>query len=420
MPSTPSACPGTNSRVALARRAGAAELAADERTGAKQTRLLESRTALTAFLLALTLTEVPHTKTFTSAKRRDVIANTTSRECLVRMPSRISPCTDNGARRAPPKGRQRGSQQERTDSTMTVRPRFRHTRKALLTLAAAADARPWRAAGRRRRDAGAGGDAGAVRHLRRRRHALRGRAQHHPGAVRRLQRAALPGPARVGQRHHEHRPAQRGRRRQRRGAGLLLRRHHLRHHGDLRPVRPRQQPHRRARRRRGRRPRQPRERHRGAGHGRRPQGLRRLHRRRHRLPRRQHQRHRHRRRPRGRVRHLRRHALQRRLLLRLRQRRDQQRRRRRRHHGSHLLRQHQGLGLRHRATARGSWPTWRTACSPASTPAPELQRPDHHQPVHHRHDRGRREPVGHPRRQRPVRRPVHRLQRRPAPRATTR
>ena len=51
---------------------------------------------------------------------------------------------------------------------------------------------------------------------------------------------------------------------------------------------------------------------------------------------------------RGRVRDLRRHPLQRRLLLRLRQRRDQQRRRRRRHHGGHLLRQHQGLGLRHR------------------------------------------------------------------------
>ena len=32
-------------------------------------------------------------------------------------------------------------------------------------------------------------------------------------------------------------------------------------------------------------------------------------------------------------------------------------------------------------------------------------------PVHHRHDRGRREPVGHPRRQRPVRLPGHGLQR---------
>jgi hypothetical protein len=39
--------------------------------------------------------------------------------------------------------------------------------------------------------------------------------------------------------------------------------------------------------------------------------------------------------------------------------------------------------------------------------APELRRPDHQLPVHHRHDRGRREPVGHPRRQRSVRRPRH-------------
>ncbi len=44
---------------------------------------------------------------------------------------------------------------------------------------------------------------------------------------------------------------------------------------------------------------------------------------------------------------------------------------------------------------------------------PELGRPDHRRPVHHRHDRGRAEPVGHPGRQRPVRRPVHVLQRRP-------
>ena len=50
----------------------------------------------------------------------------------------------------------------------------------------------------------------------------------------------------------------------------------------------------------------------------------------------------------GRVRDLRRHALQRRLLLRLRQRRDQQQRQRQRPHGGHLLREHQGLGVRHR------------------------------------------------------------------------
>src|ERR1700730_5202830 len=138
MPSTPSPCPGTNSRVALARRAGAAELAADERTGPKQTRPLESRTALTAFLLALTLTEVPHTKTFTSAKRRDVIANTTSRGALSACLPVTSPCMDKGARAGRRERSTSGSQQEKTDSTMTVRPRFRHTRKALLALAAAA------------------------------------------------------------------------------------------------------------------------------------------------------------------------------------------------------------------------------------------------------------------------------------------
>ena len=53
-------------------------------------------------------------------------------------------------------------------------------------------------------------------------------------------------------------------------------------------------------------------------------GLRRLCRGRHRLPRQQHQWHRHRRQPGRRVRDLRRHPLQRRLLLRLRQRRDRQ------------------------------------------------------------------------------------------------
>src|SRR3984893_6457900 len=138
MPSTPSPCPGTNSRVALARRACAAELAADERTGPKQTRPLESRTALTACLLALTLTEVPHTKTFTSAKRKDVIANTTGRGALSACLPVTSPCMDKGTRAGRRERSTSGSQQERTDSTMTVRPRFRHTRKALLTLAAAA------------------------------------------------------------------------------------------------------------------------------------------------------------------------------------------------------------------------------------------------------------------------------------------
>ena len=43
---------------------------------------------------------------------------------------------------------------------------------------------------------------------------------------------------------------------------------------------------------------------------------------------------------------------------------------------------------------------------------PELGRPDDQRPVHHRDDRGRVEPVGHPRRQRAVRLPVDGLQRR--------
>ena len=47
----------------------------------------------------------------------------------------------------------------------------------------------------------------------------------------------------VGQRHPQHRRAQRGRCRERRRAGLLLCQHDLRDHRDLRPVGPRQRPH---------------------------------------------------------------------------------------------------------------------------------------------------------------------------------
>ena len=44
----------------------------------------------------------------------------------------------------------------------------------------------------------------------------------------------------------------------------------------------------------------------------------------------------------------------------------------------------------------------------------QRRRPHHQLPVHHRHGRGQhQQPVGHPRRQRPVRRPGHRLQRHP-------
>ena len=158
--------------------------------------------------------------------------------------------------------------------------------------------------------------------------------------------------------------------------------------------------------------RQPRQRHRGADHRRRPQGVRRLRRPRHRLPQQQHQRHRHRRPARGHVRDLRRHALQRRLLLRLRQRRDQQPRQRQRHTWRPSTSATSRSGATAPATARGSWPTWRTACSPASTPAttPTTRRVNNRFLTADR--QGRAEPVGDPRRQRPVRRPVHLLQRR--------
>ncbi len=96
------------------------------------------------------------------------------------------------------------------------------------------------------------------------------------------------------------------------------------------------------------------------------EGLRRLHRRGRRLPRRQHQEHRDRRRRRGRVRGPRRHALQQRLLLRLRQRRDQQRRRRRRRPWKPSTSARKPPGAPAPAAARGSWPTWRTACSPGA------------------------------------------------------
>ena len=221
---------------------------------------------------------------------------------------------------------------------------------------------------------------------------MRGRAQHHPGALRRLRRAPVPGAPVLGQLHHQHLPAQRGRGRQRRHPELLLLRHDLRHHRDLRPVRQRQQPDRRPGRRRGRGPdglanataapvtvdgqaaygvyiapgdgyRDDNTKNIATGNN--PEARR----------------------------HLRRHALQRRLLLRLRQRRDQQRRRRRRHHGSHLLRQHQGLGLRHRQRPldhgrHGERPVL------GRQRRRQRQRPHHQLPVHHRHGRGRRRTSG--------------------------
>ncbi len=244
---------------------------------------------------------------------------------------------------------------------MSVRAGFRRVRRRLVVTAAAVALTAGAMAGvgvtvgaalnGRRRLA-----QEAVRHLRRgRARCVRGRAQHHPGAVRRLRRRALPGAPRVRQHDRQHLAAER--------------------RGGARPATPPRRT-RSARARRcviteiydqsgngnnltdapGRRriagePGRPRQRHRRTPLGRAATGLRRVHRRGRRLPRRQHQEHRHRQQLRGRVRRPRRHPLQRRLLLRLRQRRDHQQRRRRRHHGGHLLRQHQGLGLRHR-----QWP----------------------------------------------------------------
>ncbi len=122
----------------------------------------------------------------------------------------------------------------------------------------------------------AGGRSASMRHLRLRRHALRRRAQHDPRAVRLVQRqrsTRCGGPPTT-------RPLNIGvlggrRLRERRGAGLVLRQHHLRHHDHLRPDVPSQRPHAGAAGRR-RRPGQPGAGGRAAGDRRRPHGLRRL------------------------------------------------------------------------------------------------------------------------------------------------
>ena len=107
------------------------------------------------------------------------------------------------------------------------------------------------------------------------------------------------------------------------------------------------------------------EREGGADHGRRPQGLRRLRRSRHRLPQQQHQRHRDRRPARG---HVRRSSTARTTTsgccFDYGNAETQQPATTATAHGGHLLRQHQGRGATAPATAPGSWPTWRTACSP--------------------------------------------------------
>ncbi len=226
---------------------------------------------------------------------------------------------------------------------------------------------------------------------------MRGGAQHDPGAVRarttaRSTRSGAPRttpPSDIG-------AAQRRRLRQRRRPGLLLRRHHLRDHRDLRPVRAAttdltQAPGGRCRpAARTTSPTPPPHPITVGGHkaygvfvapG---TGYRNN----------QHQRHRHRRPARGHVRHLRRHPLQRRLLLRLRQRRDRQQRRRQRHHGGHLLRQHQGLGLRRRQRPLdhgrpGERPVLRRQRSTYNSGDPTDQLP-----LHHRHRQGRAPTTG--------------------------
>src|SRR6185437_12258915 len=70
--------------------------------------------------------------------RRDVIANTASGGVSPACLPVNSSCPDNWARAGRRRRTTTRSQEERTDSTMTVRPRFQHTGKALLTLAAAA------------------------------------------------------------------------------------------------------------------------------------------------------------------------------------------------------------------------------------------------------------------------------------------
>ncbi len=213
----------------------------------------------------------------------------------------------------------------------------------------------------------------------------------------------------------EHQPAGRRRLGQRRRAGLVLRRHDLRHHDHLRPVRAGQPPHPGAPRRvlrpgRGRL-RQPRQRHRRAHHAQRPQGVRRLRGPRHRLPQQQHQR----RSPR---------ATSRRACT-----------------PSSTAPTTTAAAASTTATPRPTAATtatarWRPSTSATSRSGAtaagngpwimaDLENglfsgvnqhlnsgdPTHHQPVPDRHHQGRAEPLGHPRRQRPVGQPVHLLQR---------
>jgi hypothetical protein len=220
---------------------------------------------------------------------------------------------------------------------------------------------------------------------------VRGRAQHHPGPVRLIQRSALPGAPFVGQHDAGHRCAERGWLRRRRRAGLLLCRHELRDHHHLRPVGPQQPPDpgapRLLARPRRRRLRQPRRRQGGPDHHRRPEGLRRLHRTRNRLPQQPHQRHRHRRPARGHLRGRRRPALQPVVLLRLWQRADGRPSRLPSHHGDRVLRGRQAVGLGRRQRSLGDG---RPGVGAVLRREGGVQPESDHQPaLRHRHGEGR-------------------------------
>ncbi len=238
---------------------------------------------------------------------------------------------------------------------------------------------------------------------------------------------ALPGPALVGQHHPGHRRAERGRVRQRRRAGLVLRRHHLPHHrSSTTSPAGEQPPHPGAPRRRSparlradstTSPTRPRRRSRSAAARRTassslpapatatttptasPPATS----------------------PRGCTPIFDGTHYNGGCCFDYGNAETQQPGQRQRHHGGHLLRQHQGLGLRHRQRPvdhgrPGERPVLRRE------PALQRQRPDHQPPLRDRHRQGRAEPLGHPGRQRAVRRPVDLLQRTRAPTspATTR
>ena len=211
-------------------------------------------------------------------------------------------------------------------------------------------------------------------------HALRRRPQHDACAVRVVQRPALPGEAAVGRQDAGHRCrtarrvtcSGRGRVRRRGRAGRVLRQHALCHQRDLRPVRQGQPPSPGTRGAALPWPGEGRVRHpadcgHGAHHDRRPQGLRRLHHPGHGVPQQRRHGHRDRRRTGGHLLRRRRHALRQRAAA-----------------STTATRRptvvpwapapwrpptsgRPPTGAEVRVRARGSWPTWRRACSRDTT-----------------------------------------------------